>query len=138
MFYQIIFRILVFLLLEEYARDAFQLHSCTIDKAAEEIAIAKCTVAGDWTGLAVVDKCYAAIFLEREGKRTVFATADVGADFFLAGIVGIEGEGHSADAKLGALEVLDIQKCVADKLKEPKTEGGVILVGIIAPETSDA
>ena len=45
MFYQVIFRILVFLLLEEYARDAFQLYSCTIDEAAEERAIAEGAVA---------------------------------------------------------------------------------------------
>ena len=62
MFYQIIFRILVFLLLEEYARDAFQLYSCTIDEAAEERAIAEGAVAGDGAGLAVVYKSYAAVF----------------------------------------------------------------------------
>ena len=108
MFYQIIFRILVFLLFEEYATDAFQLNTGTIDETAEERTIAEGAVAGDGAGLAVVYKSYAAVFLEREGKRTVFATTDVGADFFLAGIVGIEGEGHAAHAKFGTLEMLDI------------------------------
>ena len=138
LFYKIIFRILVFLLFEEDAADAFQLHSRAINETAKERAVAEGAIACHWTGFAVMNKGYAAVFLQLEGKRTVFATADVGADFFLASIVGIEGEGHSTDAKLRALEMLDIQECVADKLKEPKTKGGMILIWIITPEATNA
>ena len=98
MFYQIIFRILVFLLFEEYATDAFQLNTGTIDETAEERTVAKGAITGDGARLALMNEGYATVFLEREGKRTVFATTDVGADFFLAGIVGIKRKGHSPDA----------------------------------------
>ena len=108
MFYQIIFRILVFLLFEEYATDAFQLNTGTIDETAEERTVAKGAITGDGARLALMNEGYATVFLEREGKRSVLAAPDVGADFFLAGIVGIEGEGHAAHAEFGSLEMLNI------------------------------
>ena len=63
MFYQIIFRILVFLLFEEDATDAFKLNTGAIDEAAEEIAIAESAITGDWACLAFVHKGDAAVFL---------------------------------------------------------------------------
>ena len=63
MFYQIIFRILVFLLFEEDATDAFKLNTGAIDEAAEEIAIAESAITGDWACLAFMYKGDAAVFL---------------------------------------------------------------------------
>ena len=64
MFYQIIFRILVFLLFEEDATDAFKLNTGAIDEAAEEIAIAESAITGDWACLAFMYKGDAAVFLK--------------------------------------------------------------------------
>ena len=63
MFYQIIFRILVFLLFEEDATDAFKLNTGAIDEAAEEIAIAESAITGDWACLAFMYKGDVAVFL---------------------------------------------------------------------------
>ena len=64
MFYQIIFRILVFLLFEEDATDAFKLNTSAIDEAAEERTIAEGSVACDRTHFATINKCYATVFLQ--------------------------------------------------------------------------
>ena len=64
MFYQIIFRILVFLLFEEYATDAFQLNTGTIDETAEERTVAKGAITGDGARLALMNEGYATVFLQ--------------------------------------------------------------------------
>ena len=64
MFYQIIFRIFVFFFFEEYARDAFQLNTGTIDETAEERTVAKGAITGDGARLALMNEGYATVFLQ--------------------------------------------------------------------------